>query len=265
MGMKEEKGFHFIECAATAGQAESLIILLHGYANHPDMFMPVAKRIQKEFPKADVLVVRAPMPLGMTREELKRHNIGHLEDVYAWHMLKADKQDHAKLALGHAFNRIPVVDQLNAFVDHQLQKRHLADENLAFFGFSMGGAMAVHAATSRKTPCAAVVCHSGLVLPFTRAAAKPDTLMIMGDKDELFYSAPLAQSKPVSKNLGKIVRVARKAVRHVGVHHRDSVARLKRAGVPVTDQVVPGLTHYLNPASINASLDFIGQRLKGGK
>lgn len=256
--MKHEDGFHFLEFPCPSGKAETLVVLLHGYANHPDMFKELAPGLQKEFPNADVVIVRGPAPLNATSAHKKELGVEHVDDLYSWHKVEKGAGKSLELALSHLFNRVPVVDELNAFADAQLKKRGLKDENLVLYGFSLGGAIVVQMGTKRKEKCAAVVCHSGPVFPIIKPKSKPDTMILMGDKDEFFYLRDPRAKKPPK---GRLKKAFDKALSEIGVHYDDSARRLKRAGLDVTPVLVKDLTHTINETSFEQTVLFLKKTL----
>lgn len=258
--MKHEDGFHFLEFPAPTGKAGALVVVLHGHANHPEMFKQLPAAIHKDYPDADVLIVQAPFALKAGDEHKQRFGVPHVDDLYTWHKLEKRVAPHASLLLRHTFNRIPVVQKLNRFLDAQLKKRGLATQDMALFGFSMGGSIAVQTAIRRKDKCAAVVCHSGTILPATKARVRPDVLMLMGDQDAIFYTQKITLPKP--QKAGRLKSVFHKVAEKVSFHHDDAVKRLEKAGVPVTNEIVPGLKHTVSADSFDRAMKFIGPRLK---
>lgn len=253
-------GFHFLELPARSGETKSLIVILHGHNNHPDMFRPMAFAMQHRFPDTDVLLVQGPYPLNASPDAKVRKNVPDVDDLYTWHRLEKRVKPHVGLVVGQMFNRVAIIGQLNRFIDARLIERELGDERLALFGFSMGGAVAVQAAARRPKKCAAVVCHSGLVLPNLRAKSKPDTLLVMGDEDPLFYKRRMALTLPQKD--GRLHRAFQKAASRVTLHHEDTVNRLRKAGIPFEQEIIEGLTHSINGASLRKSLAFIAGRLR---
>ena len=258
--MKHEDGFHFEEYPCKSGQPDPLVIIMHGYGNHPDMFDSLPGGIHKEWPNADVLIVRGPVPLNATPEHKKRVGAPNVEDLYTWYKVNGKADKTLELALSHMFNRVPVVDELNEFADAQLKKRGLKDDGLVLYGFSLGGAMAVQMATKRKDKCAALVCHSAPVFPIIRPKSKPDTMMVMGDQDNYFYVTPKTIEEQPPK--GRVVKAFDKALSKISVHYNASLKRLQRAGLPVESVVVKGLTHNINEESFDHTIKFIVKRLK---
>lgn len=256
--MKHEKGFYYLEFPAKSGKADSLVVILHGHNNHPKMFDKLPEEIHAQHPGADVIIVQAPIPLNAPQENKDRKGIPDVDDLYTWHKLDRNVRSHAGLVIANFFNRIGVIGRLNKFIDHQLEERGLEDKNLAIFGFSMGGAIAVEVGTKRKGACAAVVNHSGMVLPNLKARSKPATLMVMGDQDQLFYTRRLTLPEPKK---GKLKKAFHKVARRIGLHYDDSVKRLKGAGLDVTERIVPDLQHTISRESFDVSVEFIKKRL----
>lgn len=254
--MKHENGFDFVEYPCASGNPDGLVIILPGHANHPVMFDKLAQQIRDERPNTDVLIVKAPVPLNATKEHIRRNGARGADDLYTWHKVSKNTGENAKLVLSHFFNRVPVVDQLNGFADAQLAKRGLADDGLALFGFSLGGALAVQMGTRRDNKVAAVINHSGPVFPIIRPKSKPETLFVMGEKDHFFYEGKMnVQPK------GKLKKAFNEAVSHVSLHFDDSLRRLKGAKLPTEDKVIPGLGHTINKNSFTPAMDFIRRKL----
>lgn len=243
-----------------SGDAKSMIVILHGHNNHPEMFKPMALAMQRRFPNTDVLLVQGPHPLKASRDAKARKKVPDVDDLYTWHRLEKRVKPHVSLVIGQMFNRVGIVGQLNRFIDARLIERKLEDDCLALFGFSMGGAVAVQAAARRPKKCAAVVCHSGLVLPNLRAKSKPDMLLVMGSEDPLFYKRRMTLPPPQKD--GRLQRAFHKAASRVTLHHEDTVKRLRKAGIPFEQEIVDGLTHAINGTSLRKSLAFISDRLR---
>ena len=258
--MKNENGFDFMEFPAASGKPDALVIFLHGYGNHPEMFKDLPANIQKEWPNADVLLVRGPVGIKASQGHKDEYGVGHVDDLYSWYKSAKDAGQGLELALSHLFNRVPVVDQLNQFADAQLAKRGLKDDGLVLYGFSLGGAMVVQMATRRDAPCAAVVAHSSPVFPIMKPKSKPDTMLIMGDQDHYLYNGPKTIERPPSR----FKKVFDRAMSSISVHFNASVKRLKRAGIKTDGVLVKDLGHNINAESFDASVKFIAQHLRKG-
>ncbi len=262
--MKQEKGFHFYDFPCASGKPEALIIILHGHGSHPVKYRHLAEKTRDENPQADVLLVRGPIALKATAAQKKAKGVPEVDDLYSWWGIEQKKGQQVKLLLRNVFNRIPVVDRLNRFADHHLKKRGLKTENLAIVGFSMGGGMALHVAAKRKEKVAAVVSHSGMVLPVFKAKTSPDALMIMGDKDELFYldGGHTHIHKGMSKTMAKVVKLFRRTGLSLSFNHDAAVGRVRNAGFEVSEKLMQGLNHRISEESWAEVNGFVKKRLK---
>lgn len=77
----------------------------------------------------------------------------------------------------------PIVGRINKLIDDKLAEYGLSDGQLAFYGFSAGGMVALHAAMERSKPCAAIISHSGHFLGARRCLSVPPVLMMYGDQE----------------------------------------------------------------------------------
>lgn len=261
--MKYEDGFHFNEYPCASGKPDALIIFLHGHGNHPDMFTQLPDEIHKQCPNADILIVRGPVGIGADKARIDRHGVPGADDLYTWYKASGKPEESLELAISHLFNRVPVIDQLNKFADEQLKKRGLEDDGLLLFGFSLGGAVVVQMGTRRDKQCAGIICHSGPVLPIMHPKSKPDTLLVMGDEDRLFYknSRIIENPNPPPKR-GKIGKAFDKALDRISIHYNASLMRLKKIGMLSKGVVVSGMSHTINEESFGHSIKFIVDHLK---
>jgi phospholipase/carboxylesterase len=126
---------------------------------------------------------------------------------------------------------------LDAFLDEALAVRGLAARDLALVGFSQGTMMALYVALRRAEAVAAVVGYSGALVGAEDLAAevraRPPVLLVHGDAD------------PVVPH-GELARAA---------------AALKEAGVPVTTETRPGLSHGIDERGLLLGGQFIARAL----
>ena len=78
---------------------------------------------------------------------------------------------------------------LNSFIDEQLAKYNLSDDNLALIGFSQGTMMSLHVGLRRKKPMRALVGFSGKLigeeLLKDDLVSKPPIYLIHGEQDPM--------------------------------------------------------------------------------
>lgn len=253
-----EDGFHFHSLKSLSGETKSLIVVLHGAGNHPDNYIAHALETQKENPDADILILKAPVAIQASKERKAEYGIPDDDDLYTWYDLEKHPVQQIEMLFNHVFNRMTIIGRLNLFIDRQLEKRGLKDKDLALIGYSMGGIVAVQAAVRRKEECAAVVCHSGAVLPLTFIMQKPDTLMIMGDQDNFFY----LPEDLVSQRTSEILKAFNKLGLKVDLKHDRSVKRLRRVGISVDEKIFPGQNHCVTKESWKEASDFVAKKFK---
>lgn len=235
-----EDGFDFALFAAKNGTAKQLVIVLHGHGSNAKNWEANALQMQREMPDADIITVQGPVKLPLGPDGVQG---------YTWTAYQGPVVRQAKETLTLVFNHLPVVDKLNVFIDNQLKKRGLADDKLGLVGSSMGSITALQTALSRKKPIAGIVSHSGALLPFTKVKSKPDILLIMGEKDEVFH-------KPQTRRKG-VKRLFNKLARHFSVQHRETLRRFRNRKLPVTEKIYPEMKHETTPESISEGNRFL--------
>ena len=144
----------------------------------------------------------------------------------------------ATLAAGTAGAAGPI----DAFIDRKLAQYGLDEADLAIVGFSQGTMMALQVGLRRKTAVAAIVGYSGMLTGAADLAhqrvTKPPVLLVHGSADPVVPVAAL----------------------HAAEH------ALRRAGVPVTAHVSPGIGHFVDPAGLRMGARFIADAFaKSGK
>ncbi len=215
---KNSNGFEYALFPAATGKPKYLVIYMHGVGGNADNLDDTAKEIQKRLPDADVISLQAPT-------ELKGLEAMTGEKGYTWFPYDGALAPQVKTWLKHIFNRLTIADKVEAFAKAELDKRGLKEENLAYFGISMGAIVALQATLSGKSEVAAVVSSGGTVPPFTTVKTKPKIFLQMGEFDDLFHVPPHKNKGLLSKSFA---RVADK----FGIQHEHAVKRLQKRAFP---------------------------------
>jgi phospholipase/carboxylesterase len=143
----------------------------------------------------------------------------------------------AALAAGAASAAAPI----EAFIDRKLTQYGLGEADMAIVGFSQGTMMALHVGLRRKEPVAAIVGYSGMLTGAAELAhqriVKPPVLLVHGSADPVVPVAAI----------------------HAAEH------ALRRAGVPVTAHVSPGVGHFVDPLGLRMGAQFIADAFAGAK
>lgn len=163
------------------GEADALVILLHGLGADGNDLIALAPHLAQGAPAAAFVSPHAPFPCDMAPFGRQ------------WFSLQNRAPDAVLGGLRAA------ALHLDAFIDAELARHGLGDDRLALIGFSQGTMMALHVGLRRPRPCAAILGFSGaLVGPETlpdEIASRPPVLLVHGDADEIVPFQALAAAE----------------------------------------------------------------------
>lgn len=242
-----EDGFDFTLLPAKTGKAARLIVVMHGHGSNPENWEPHARQLHDAIPDADIINLRGPLKTAPKPGE---------PQGYTWVPHEGKLLAQGKAYLSMIFNHLPIVDDLNHYLDQQLKKRDLKDENLGILGNSMGCITALQTTLYREHPVGGVVGHSGALLPFTKGKTKPEVLLIMGGKDEIFCRP----DEPPKKGL--LSRTFNKVANRFAIQHKDTKRRMEKKGIPFEEKFYPDLAHESNAQTITDSAIFLNKKIK---
>ena len=163
------------------GDAQSLVIFLHGYGSNGDDLIGLADYWRQALPTTAFASPNAP------------EICPGAPDGYQWWGL-GDLSPGGR----SAGVRRPAA-LLNAYIDAQLAQHGLSEDRLALVGFSQGTMMALHVGPRRARALAGIVGYSGMLADPDELAAevltRPPVLLVHGDGDEMLPIASLAKAK----------------------------------------------------------------------
>jgi len=241
----DENGFKYLLYPAKTKKPEHLIIYLHGLDSNAEGEKDFLHSMREKIPGADIISLQAPFKINVMIPGLLENPLG-----YSWFHLKGLKET----VLSHIFNRLSIVERVEKFTRNELQKRGLKEDNLVYYGTSLGSILALQVGLSGDKPVAAVVSRSGAVLPFTKINSKPKVFLQMGEEDKLFFGSLLPDSS-LKRAFSRVAKI-------FSLKHNRSVARLKKQGVPLTEKTYPKQGHTLDKAAWDDSVEFIVKALK---
>ncbi len=156
---------------AAAGEAQQLVVLLHGLGADGHDLISLAPLFAQRLPQAAFVSPHAPFPCDMAP-------VGR-----QWFSF----QDASPEAiLGGVGLAAPV---LNAFLDDGLERHGLSDSQLVLAGFSQGTMMALYVALRRPAACAGVLGYSGALIGVELLSgeieSRPPVLLLHGDADQV--------------------------------------------------------------------------------
>lgn len=166
---------------AGGGDAQSLVIFLHGYGSNGDDLIGLAEYWGRALPNTAFASPNAP------------EGCPGAPDGYQWWGL-GDLSPGGR----SAGVRRPAPG-LNAYIDAQLAQHGLGEDRLALVGFSQGTMMALHVGPRRKRVLAGIVGYSGMLADpdelIAEVASHPPVLLVHGDADPMVPVSALPKAK----------------------------------------------------------------------
>ena len=163
---------------AASGDAEQLILLLHGYGANGDDLFGLVPLLAPLFPRAAFVAPNAPQTCEINPFGFQWFSLENRDP----HLMEAGADD-ARLAL-------------DPFITAELEALGLDESALGVIGFSQGTMMALHTLLRRPKPCAALVGFSGRLVAPARLpkeiTARPPVQLIHGEDDQVVPFAEMA-------------------------------------------------------------------------
>ena len=162
---------------------ERLVIFLHGYGANGADLIGLAEPLMPHLPGTAFLSPDAPEASAASPVGLQWFPIPWID---------GSSEEEATAGMERA------VADLDAWLEHTLEREGVAAANVALVGFSQGTMMALHVGPRRKDGVAGIVGFSGRLLHPERLAeearSRPPVLLIHGDQDEVVppESMPIA-------------------------------------------------------------------------
>lgn len=176
---------------AQSGDADSLVIFLHGYGADGGDLLGLADPLGPHLPDTAFVAPDAP-------ERSTMNPMGFQWFPIPW--IDGSSEDEAEQGMLRA------VDDLNAFLDRMMAEEGLTPDRVALVGFSQGTMLSLHVAPRRDAALAGVVAFSGrLLAPETLAdevRVRPPVLLIHGDADDVVPPASLPEAAEALEQAG---------------------------------------------------------------
>ena len=209
--------------AAASGQADSLVIFLHGYGADGNDLIGLSQPLAGVLPNTAFVSPNAPEPSAAAPMGRQWFPIPYIDGSSETAMMEG--LGRAKAAL-------------NAFVDAQIAEHGVAASRIAFVGFSQGTMMSLEVGLRREEQLAGIVGFSGRLLRAEALEAeiksKPPILLVHGDADQVVPPQSLDDAK----------------------------AALATHGISVEAHSRPGLGHGIDNEGLKLAAEFLLKVLK---
>ncbi len=160
------------QAPANGGAAKQLVLLLHGVGSNGDDLIALAPLFAQVLPDAHFIAPNAPYPCDMVPMGMG----------YQWFDIMTQEAAE-RLHQLHAVAKI-----VDSYIDGELARLGLADNDLALIGFSQGTMISLHVSLRRAAACAGILGYSGrLEAPETLAGeikSRPPVMLIHGEMDD---------------------------------------------------------------------------------
>ncbi|TCP63344.1 phospholipase/carboxylesterase [Rhodovulum bhavnagarense] len=207
---------------AARGEAETLVIFLHGYGANGADLLGLADPLSPHMPGTAFLAPDAPQPCAGAP-------FGYQWFPIPW--IDGSSQEESVSGMRDA------VVHLGAWLDEVAEDEGIGPRNTILFGFSQGTMMALHVGPRRSPAYAGLVGFSGrLLMPellADEAVEKPPVLLVHGDADDVVPVAALPEAGDA----------------------------LEEAGFDVYAHVMNGTGHGIAPDGLSVALAFMQERL----
>ncbi|WP_138379651.1 alpha/beta hydrolase [Luteithermobacter gelatinilyticus] len=194
---------------------EKLVILSHGYGSNGYDLISLVPHLQRVLPRAVFLSPNAPEPCPGAP-------MG-----YQWFPLSTLSHEER---LNGTLKAAPVLHQ---FIDQELARYGLEDQDLILVGFSQGTMMSLHVGLRRKTTICGILGFSGAMTLSEgwqeEITSKPPVLLVHGAQDDVVPVQMMYNAKEA----------------------------LESVGVRVDSHVSQGIAHSIGPDGLQKAMEFL--------
>lgn len=209
------------ERPAAAGEADSLVIFLHGYGADGNDLIGLADPLAPHLPNTRFMAPNAP-------ERCVNNPMGYQWFPIPW--MDGSTEEQAQASAAASF------ELLDALFD-DIAASGMPPERTIVFGFSQGTMMSLHVGLRRRAAFSGIVGFSGRLLAPERLAgeivSRPPVLLVHGDADPVVPFSSLSEAADA----------------------------LMAANVETYAHVSKGVGHGIAPDGLALALEFIKQQL----
>lgn len=208
---------------AKSGNADSLVIFLHGYGSDGNDLIGIGDTLAEHLPNTTFLSPNAP-------QRCANNPMGYQWSPIPW--LDGSTEEASKQGQDES------IKLLNEWLDEVEVNEGIKPDRTIIFGFSQGTMMALHVGPRRKNSLAGIVGFSGrLLFPellSDELQTKPPVLLVHGDSDDMVPPAALPEAADA----------------------------LTKAGFEVYTHISKNTGHGIAPDGLGMALQFINMKLE---
>ncbi len=237
--------------AGDAKNPKRIVILLHGMGSNSEDVQQIGDIMAINIPDSLVIMPTGPISLKslIPADQLPAAEAANpgvdLEQARSW-FGAAQVQGET---LGEVMDSMSkgtqaMADQLNKLMDGKIAAYSLKNSDVAVYGFSQGGVLAIQSTIRRKEPVSSVVIHSGYYLGEENITARPPVFFMLGDQEEAGWKQAEAQDNPMADLYGPSAALAFLA------HDRITAQK----------HVCQNLGHGFNDEALGMSINFMRKK-----
>ena len=207
---------------AKSGNADSLVIFLHGYGSDGNDLIGIGDTLAEHLPNTTFLSPNAP-------QRCANNPMGYQWSPIPW--LDGSTEEASKQGQDESIKLI------NDWLDEVAVNEGISPDRTIIFGFSQGTMMALHVGPRRTNSLAGIIGFSGrLLYPellSDELQTKPPVLLVHGDSDDMVPPAALPEAADA----------------------------LTKAGFEVFTHISKNTGHGIAPDGLGMALQFINMKL----
>ena len=207
---------------AKSGNADSLVIFLHGYGSDGNDLIGIGDTLAEHLPNTTFLSPNAP-------QRCAKNPMGYQWSPIPW--LDGSTEEASKQGQDESIKLI------NDWLDEVAVNEGISPDRTIIFGFSQGTMMALHVGPRRTNSLAGIIGFSGrLLYPellSDELQTKPPVLFVHGDSDDMVPPAALPEAADA----------------------------LTKAGFEVFTHISMNTGHGIAPDGLGMALQFINMKL----
>jgi len=174
--MNMDETFHGVELRPASGIPKQLYILLHGVGSSASNLLPLAKRLQTDYPEAACLIPDAP------------HEFDGGATGYQWYSIRGMNEENRQARIA------AVIPFLHTLVRQAQDRLNVLQTDTALVGFSQGASLALEYSAVHDGSVGRVLAFSGRYARLPDKAPELTTIHLLHGADDRIIPVEHAQA-----------------------------------------------------------------------